>query len=68
MGILRGGGVVVLVDCDKADISDTEILLDIIAGVDKIAAQAGQVFHDHAVNASCLDFFQHSLKTGPVIV
>ena len=66
--LVSAGGIKLVGDGNEPDIPGHEVLLDIIAGVDKIAAQAGQVFHDHAVNASCLDFFQHPLKTGPVIV
>ena len=52
----------------ETDIPGHKVLLDIIAGIYEIAAQAGQVFDDHAVNMPCFDFFQHILKTGPVIV
>ena len=66
---LVGAGRIKLIGhSDKTDIPGHKVLLDIIAGIYEIAAQAGQVFDDHAVNMPCFDFFQHILKTGPVIV
>ena len=49
MGVLRVGGVEVFVDRNKADATDAEILLDVIAGVDGVPPQAGEVFHNDAV-------------------
>ena len=44
MGVLRGGGVEVFIDRNKADVADAEILLDVIAGVNGVSAQTGEVF------------------------
>ena len=44
MGILRGGGVEVFIDRNKADITDAEILFDVVAGVDGVPPQTGEVF------------------------
>ena len=49
MGIFRVGGVEVFVDRNKADVADAEILLDVIAGVDGVPSQTGEVFDNHAV-------------------
>ena len=68
MGILRGGGVVVLIDRDKADVSDTEILLDIIAGVDGVPSQTGKVFDNHAVCVTGFNIGEHLLEAGTVEV
>ena len=55
MGILRGGGIEVFIDCNEADVADAEILLDVIAGVDGVPAQPGEVFDDHAVDVTGLN-------------
>ena len=49
MGILRGGGVEVFIDRNEADAADTEILLNVVAGVDGVSAQTGKVFDNDAV-------------------
>ena len=49
MGIFRGSGVEVFVDRNKADAADAEILLDVVAGVDGVPPQTGEVFDNHAV-------------------
>ena len=68
MGILRGGGVVVLIDRDKADVSDTKILLNIIAGVDGVPPQTGKVFDDYAVYMTGFNIGEHLLEAGTVEV
>ena len=68
MGILRGGGVVVLIDRDKADVSDTKILLNIIAGVDGVPPQTGKVFNNYAVYMTGFNIGEHLLEAGTVEV
>ena len=55
MGILRGGGVEVFIDRNEADTTDAEILLDVIAGVNGVSAQTGEVFHNDAVDVTGLN-------------
>ena len=49
VGILRGEGIEVLVDSNEADIPQAEILFDVVARVDGIPPQPGEVFHNNAV-------------------
>ena len=49
MGIFRVGGVEVFVDRNEADAADTEILLNVVAGVDGVSSQTGKVFDNDAV-------------------
>ena len=62
MGILRGGGVEVFVDRNKADISDAEILLDVVAGVVAVSPQTGELFDNHAVDMTGFNIREHLLK------
>ena len=55
MGILWGGGVEVFIDRNKADVADAEILLDVVAGVDGVPPQTGEVFDNHAVYMTSLN-------------
>ena len=55
MGILRVGGVEVFIDRNKADAADAEILLDVVAGVDGVSPQTGEVFHNDAVDVTGLN-------------
>ena len=55
MGILRGGGVEVFIDRNEADAADTEILLNVVAGVDGVSPQTGEVFHNDAVDVTGLN-------------
>lgn len=48
---------------NKTDIVRVEILFDIIAGVNGITSQTGQVLDDHTVNMACLNICKHLLKT-----
>lgn len=66
VGILRGGGIKVFVDGDEADIPQTEILLDVVTGVDGVSPQPGKVFHDDAVHESRFNVREHLLESGPV--
>ena len=66
VGILRGGGIEVFVDGDEADIPQTEILLDVVTGVDGVSPQPGKVFHNDAVHKSRFNVREHLLKSGPV--
>ena len=68
MGIFRVGGVEVFVDRNKADITDAEILLDVIAGVDGVPSQTGKVFDNHAVYMTGLNIREHLLKARTVEV
>ena len=52
MGILRGEGIEVLVDGNEADIPQPEILFNVVARVDGIPAQPGEVFYNDAVHKS----------------
>ena len=54
-GVLRGGGVEVFIDRNKADITDAEILFDVVAGVDGVPPQTGEVFHNDAVDVTSLN-------------
>ena len=49
MGVLRGDGIEVFIDRNKADVADAEILLNVVAGVDGISSQTGKVFDNDAV-------------------
>ena len=55
MGVLRVGSVEVFIDRNEADAADAEILLDVIASVDGVPAQPGEVFDDHAVDVTGLN-------------
>ena len=66
MGILRGGGVEVFVDRNEADTADAEILLNVIAGVNGVSAQTGEVFHNDAVDVTGLNIREHLLKARTV--
>ena len=55
MGILWGGGVEVFIDRNKADITDAEILFDVVAGVNGVPPQTGEVFHNDAVDVTSLN-------------
>ena len=55
-----------LIDGDKANFPDAEILLNIIAGVDGVPAEAGEVFDDHAVDQPFLYVGEHLLESGTV--
>ena len=68
MGILRGGGVEVFIDRNKADAADAEILLDVVAGVDGVSAQTGKVFDNHAVDMTGFNIREHLLKARTVEV
>ena len=68
MGILRGGGIEVFIDRNEADAADAEILLDVIAGVDGIPPQTGEVFHNDAVDVTGLNIREHLLKARTVEV
>ena len=68
MGIFRVGGVEVFVDRNKADVADAEILLDVIAGVDGVPSQTGEVFDNHAVYMTGLNIREHLLKARTVEV
>lgn len=68
MGILRGGGIEVFIDRNKADAADAEILLDVIAGVDGVPPQTGEVFHNDAVDVTGLNIREHLLKARTVEV
>ena len=68
MGILWGGGVEVFIDRNKADITDAEILFDVVAGVDGVPPQTGEVFHNDAVDVTGLNIREHLLKARTVEV
>lgn len=68
MGVLRGGGVEVFVDRNEADTADAEILLDVIAGVNGVSAQTGEVFHNDTVDVTGLNIREHLLKARTVEV
>ena len=68
MGILRGGGVEVFIDRNKADVTDAEILFDVVAGVDGVPPQTGEVFHNDAVDVTGLNIREHLLKARTVEV
>ena len=68
MGILRVGGVEVFIDRNKADIADAEILLNVVAGVDGVPSQTGEVFHNDAVDVTGLNIREHLLKARTVEV
>ena len=55
MGVLRGDGIEVFIDRNKADITDAEILFDVVAGVDGVPTQTGEVFHNDAVDVTSLN-------------
>ena len=55
MGIFRVGGVEVFIDRNEADAADTEILLNVVAGVDGVPPQTREVFHNDAVDVTGLN-------------
>ena len=55
MGVLRGDGIEVFIDRNKADVADAEILLNVVAGVDGVPPQTGEVFHNDAVDVTSLN-------------
>ena len=66
MGILRREGIEVLVDGNEADIPQAEILFDVVACVDGIPAQPGEIFHYYAVHKSGFNVGEHFLEGGAV--
>ena len=68
MGVLRVGGVEVFIDRNEADAADAEILLDVVAGVDGVPPQTGEVFDNHAVYMTGLNIREHLLKARTVEV
>ncbi len=66
MGVLRVGGVEVFVDRNEADAADTEILLNVVAGVDGVSSQTGKVFDNDAVDFPIGHILHHFLKGGAV--
>ena len=66
VGILRGGSIKAFVDGDEADIPQTEILLDVVTGVDGVSPQPGQVFYNDAVHKSRFNIREHLLESGTV--
>ena len=68
MGIFRVGGVEIFIDRNKADVADAEILLDVIAGVDGVPSQTGEVFHNDAVDVTGFNIREHLLKARTVEV
>ena len=68
MGVLRGDGIKVFIDRNKADAADAEILLNVIAGVNGVSAQTGEVFHNDAVDVTGLNIREHLLKARTVEV
>ena len=68
MGIFRVGGVEVFVDRNEADTADAEILLDVIAGVNGVPPQTGEVFHNDAVDVTGFNIREHLLKARTVEV
>lgn len=68
MSILRVGGVEVFVDRNEADVSDAEILLDVVTGVNGVPSQTGEVFHNDAVDVTSLNIREHLLKARTVEV
>ena len=42
--IAMNDGIEVFIDRNKADVADAEILLNVIAGVNGVSAQTGEVF------------------------
>ena len=68
MGILWGGGIEVFIDRNEADVADAEILFDVVAGVNGVSAQTGEVFHNDAVDVTGLNIREHLLKARTVEV
>lgn len=68
MGIFRVGGIEVFIDRNKADAADAEILLDVVAGVDGVSPQTGEVFDNHAVDMTGFNIREHLLKARTVEV
>ena len=68
MDILRGSGVEVFIDRNEADAADTEILLYVVASVNGVSAQTGEVFHNDAVDVTGLNIREHLLKARTVEV
>ena len=67
-GVVRVGGIVILVDGNKADAALREVGFDVVAGVDGVSAQPGEVLHDYAVYKSSLNVGEHLLEAGAVEV
>ena len=60
--VFRVLAVVLVVDGDETDVMKWKILLDVVAAVDSVAAQAGKVFDNDAVDFSRLRVGQHTLE------
>ena len=54
--------VKLVVDCNKPNLMQREILFDIVAAVNRVPPQPGKVFDDHAVDSAVLHIVQHPLK------
>ena len=53
-------------DRNKTDIMRIKILLNIIAGINRIASKPGKVFDDHTVDMARFNIREHLLKSGAV--
>lgn len=53
-------------DRNKTDIMRIKILLNIIAGINRIASKPGKVFNDHTVDMARFNIREHLLKSGAV--
>ena len=58
--------VKLIVDGDKAHPMERKILLNVVAGVDGVPAQAGEVLHHDAVDLPSVYIGQHPLKGFPL--
>ena len=67
MGIFRGGGVEVFIDRNEADTTDAEILLDVIAGVNGVSPQTGEVFLCQVGTKKILRFYKPFIGGQPPV-
>lgn len=60
------GGVYIVIDGNKPNTVSREHPAQLAACLDVLTAQAGQVFHDNAVDFSVCDLLHHFLERGAV--
>ena len=61
-------GIELICDGNKTDVVGIKILLDIVAGINRIAAKSGKVFDNDTVDMPSFYIRKHLLKAYPVKV
>ena len=68
VGIIRGRRIVAVVHGNKPDFLYGKVTLDIVAGVDDISPQAGEVLYNDTVDKTRFNIGEHLLEAGTVKV